>query len=92
MNSKRVRWAALGAVAVAGPVLGLVGCELIASVDRADIPEPGTTTSVGGTGGTGGSTISASRAPEKRAESSFGGRAVGMTSRTRTQYIIAPKL
>jgi hypothetical protein len=45
---KRISWVAMGALACGAAFLGLVGCELIASVDRTEIP-----TGTGGTGGTG---------------------------------------
>jgi len=52
VKTKQIRLAALGAVAIGAPVVGLIGCELVASVDRNDIP--GETTSATGGGGTGG--------------------------------------
>jgi hypothetical protein len=54
VNTKQIRLAALGAVAIGAPVVGLIGCELVASVDRNDIP--GDTTTASGGGGTGGTT------------------------------------
>ena len=51
MIARRISWVAAAAVSVAALTFGVVGCELIASVDRTDIP-----TATGGSGGTGGST------------------------------------